>query len=120
MAKTNDSEFIPYVFQLLALLLESNPTAPLADNWKNLIAPLMTPALWESRGNVPALVRLLQAIMSRGASAVIENHLVPVLGIFQKLVASKATEVHAFDLLEACFLNFPMYAREVPVFDLHS
>lgn len=103
------TEFIPYVFQLLALLLESNPSAPLPQRYKDLITPLFTPALWESRGNVPALVRLLQAIMARGADHFVQNNQVtPILGIFQKLVSSKLTEVHAFDLLEACFTNFPL------------
>lgn len=104
-------EFIPYVFQLLALLLESNAPAPLPQRYKDLMAPLLTPTLWESRGNVPALVRLLQAIMARGASHFVENNqLSAILGIFQKLVASRLTEVHAFELLEACFIYFPLYA----------
>lgn len=104
------SEFIPYVFQLLALLLESNAQAPLPQRYRDLIGPLLTPALWEARGNVPALVRLLQSIMARGASVVTDNNqLTPVLGIFQKLVSSKITESHAFDLLETLFTDFPMY-----------
>jgi len=107
------TEFIPYVFQLLALLLESNEKAPLPQRYKDLVPPLLTPLLWESRGNVPALVRLLQAILSRGASTIIENNqLTPILGIFQKLAASKITEVHAFELLEACFLSFPSTALQ--------
>jgi exportin-2 (importin alpha re-exporter) len=56
------------------------------------------------------LVRLLQAIMARGAPVIVENNqLTPILGIFQKLVSSKITEVHAFDLLEALFTYFPVY-----------
>ncbi|RPB05841.1 Cse1-domain-containing protein [Choiromyces venosus 120613-1] len=103
------SEFIPYVFQLLALLLESNVSAHLPQRYKDLITPLLTPALWESRGNVPALVRLLQAIMARGASHFVENNQISaILGIFQKLVASKLTEIYAFELLEACFIYFPL------------
>lgn len=103
------TEFIPYVFQLLALLLESNPPAPLPQRYKDLITPLLNPTLWESRGNVPALVRLLQAIMARGADHFVQNNQIsPILGIFQKLVSSKLTEVHAFDLLEASFIYFPL------------
>lgn len=110
------TEFIPYVFQLLSLLLESNPKAPLPQRYKDLVGPLLTPTLWESRGNVPALVRLLQAIMARGASIfTTDNQLTPVLGIFQKLVSSKVNEVHAFDLLESCFTYFPMYTLNAPL-----
>ncbi|RPA83879.1 Cse1-domain-containing protein [Ascobolus immersus RN42] len=101
------SEFIPYVFQLLALLLEAAPNAPLPDNFKTLVSPLLLPQLWESRGNVPALVRLIAAITTRAASDIVANkQLEPILGIFQKLVSAKPTEVHAFELLEAVFANF--------------
>ncbi|CUS11908.1 unnamed protein product [Tuber aestivum] len=113
------TEFIPYVFQLLALLLESDAPAPLPRRYKDLMTPLLTPALWESRGNVPALVRLLQAIMARGASHFVENNqLSAILGIFQKLVASKLTEVHAFELLEACFIYFPLSTLQPFVKDI--
>jgi exportin-2 (importin alpha re-exporter) len=48
--------------------------------------------------------------MARGASEFMkENRLTGVLGIFQKLVASKITENHAFDLMESVFTYFPMY-----------
>lgn len=47
--------------------------------------------------------------MARGASHFLENNqLSAILGIFQKLIASKLTETHAFDLLEACFIAFPL------------
>ncbi|KAI5803210.1 Cse1-domain-containing protein [Geopyxis carbonaria] len=113
------TEFIPYVFQLLSLLLESNPKAPLPQKYKDLVAPLLMPTLWESRGNVPALVRLLQAIMARGASIFTDNNqLTPVLGIFQKLVSSKVNEVHAFDLLESCFTYFPTSSLQPYIKDI--
>ena len=89
--------------------MEINVQAPLPQPYKDLIQSLLIPALWESRGNIPALVRLLQAYMARGASEFTkENRLSGVLGIFQKLVASKVTENHAFDLLESVFTHFPM------------
>ncbi|KAF8538224.1 Cse1-domain-containing protein [Trichophaea hybrida] len=107
------TEFIPYVFQLLTLLLESNSQAPLPQRYNDLIQSLLNPALWESRGNIPALVRLLQAYMTRGASEFMkENRLTGVLGIFQKLVSSKITENHAFDLMESVFTYFPVAALQ--------
>ncbi|KAI5849541.1 Cse1-domain-containing protein [Morchella snyderi] len=107
------TEFIPYVFQLLSLLLESHPSAPIPQRYKDLIPHLLAPALCESRGNVPALVRLLQAIMARGADHFVQNNQIsPILGIFQKLVSSKLTEIHAFELLEACFVYFPLKSLE--------
>jgi exportin-2 (importin alpha re-exporter) len=47
--------------------------------------------------------------MARGASVITENNqLTAILGIFQKLVSSKITESHAFDLLETIFNTYPM------------
>lgn len=94
---------MPYVFQLFAALLEARPAGPLSDYYKALIAPVLMPALWEFRGNVPALARLLSSIIPRSASGIVANNQIePVLGIFQKLMAGKTkTELYAFDVLEA-------------------
>jgi exportin-2 (importin alpha re-exporter) len=96
-------EFMPYVFQLFAALLEARPQGPLSEFYKALIAPVLMPTLWESKGNVPALARLLSSIIPRSAADIVANNqLEPILGIFQKLITSKAkTELYAFDVLEA-------------------
>jgi CAS/CSE protein, C-terminus len=54
-------EFHPYVFQILAQLLELRP-GQFSAAYTALFPPLMLPQLWERRGNVPALVRLVQGI----------------------------------------------------------
>lgn len=101
-------EFMPYVFQLFAALLEANPSANLPGYYQELIAPVLMPVMWESRGNTPALVRLLSSIISRGSQYILEhNQLEPILGIFQKLISTKANEGYAFDLLESVAMNFP-------------
>lgn len=93
---------MPYVFQLFAVLLEANPSGGVSEYYKGLLPPILTPTLWESRGNIPALVRLLSAFLPRVANDVVsEKRIEPILGIFQKLISSKANEGHAFDLLEA-------------------
>jgi exportin-2 (importin alpha re-exporter) len=96
-------EFMPYVFQLFAALLEARPHGPLSDFYKALIAPVLMPALWESRGNVPALSRLLSSLIPRSAADIVANNQIePILGIFQKLMSGKAkTELYSFDVLEA-------------------
>ena len=96
-------EFMPYTFQLLAALLEAHPQAPLKDHYKILFPPVLTPSLWDSKGNVPALARLLASMIPRQASDIVANKQVePILGIFQKLIAGKAkTELHSFDVLES-------------------
>jgi exportin-2 (importin alpha re-exporter) len=96
-------EFMPYVFQLFAALLEARPHGTLSEYFKALIKPVLIPALWESRGNVPALSRLLSSIIPRSAADIVANNQVePILGIFQKLMSGKArTELYSFDILEA-------------------
>ncbi|BFZ62404.1 importin-alpha export receptor [Saitoella coloradoensis] len=107
------TEFIPYVFQLMSQLLEAHAAGDLPDSYKVLLAPLLTPALWDSRGNIPPLVRLLQAFLLRGGNVVVENNqLQGILGIFQKLVASKLNDHYGFDLLETVFASVPVAALQ--------
>lgn len=106
-------EFMPYVFQLLAALFEKEPSKPLPPQFSPLIAPVLMPVLWESRGNVPALVRLLSAIVPRATNDLIQNNQVQnVLGLFQKLVSTKANEQYGFDLLETVITAFPAASLE--------
>ncbi|KAL7625491.1 importin-alpha export receptor [Parahypoxylon ruwenzoriense] len=107
------NEFMPYVFQLFAKLLELNPSGALPNYYQALVPPLMLPTLWETRGNVPALTRLLAAIIPRAsASIVAENQVQPILGIFQNLLAGKKTEQNAFDLLESIVVSINRAAIE--------
>mmetsp|Transcript_32189 Transcript_32189/g.74101 ORF Transcript_32189/g.74101 Transcript_32189/m.74101 type:complete len:878 (+) Transcript_32189:372-3005(+) len=92
------AEFTPYVFQILAQLLEFRTDG--MSTFETLFPPLLQPVLWERTGNVPALARLIQAYLKKGASTLIkQGHLMPILGVFQKLISSKKNEVHAFSLL---------------------
>ncbi|PYI25671.1 Cse1-domain-containing protein [Aspergillus indologenus CBS 114.80] len=101
-------EFMPYIFQLFAALLEANPSGTLPSYYQNLIGPILMPVMWESKGNIPALVRLLSSIIPRGAEYIMQNDQVaPILGIFQKLLSTKTNEGYGFDLLEAVVTGFP-------------
>ena len=103
-------EFSPYVFQILAQLLEFRPSeAGLGDAYTSLFPPLLTASLWEKTGNVPGLTRLIRAYLKQAAPYVVSNNqLTPVLGIFQKLNTSRATEGSAFDLLSALLQYIPI------------
>ncbi|KAI3438113.1 hypothetical protein D9Q98_000554 [Chlorella vulgaris] len=94
-------EFHPYVFQILAQLLEVRPQgSPVPEAYHAIFPPLLTPTFWERSGNVPALSRLLQAYLSRaGADAVTRGYLQAVLGVFQKLVASRAHDHEGLAIL---------------------
>ncbi|KAI1261322.1 CAS/CSE protein [Xylariaceae sp. FL1019] len=107
------NEFTPYVFQLFAKLLELNPSGALPNHYQALVPPLMLGVTWEQRGNIPALTRLLAAIIPRAAPYIVsENQVQPILGIFQGLLNNKRTESNAFDLLEAVIMSIPRTALE--------
>jgi exportin-2 (importin alpha re-exporter) len=89
--------------------LELHNAEDFPDAYKALLPPLLTPTLWEQKGNIPALVRLLRAFLSRGAQAIVDaNQLPPMLGVFQHLIASKANDTYGFELLEALFEFIPL------------
>ena len=102
-------EFVPYVFQILSLLLEIN-TNPrgVPDAYMKLFPFLLMPVLWERPGNITPLVRLIQAFISKGPNQIIaENKVEPLLGVFQKLIASKSNDHEGFYLLQAIVEHFP-------------
>ena len=101
-------EFVPYVFQLFAALLEANPSGSLSDYYQSLIPPILTPELWRSKGNIPALVRLLSSIIPRGSVGIAKNNQIEtMLAIFSQLVSTKSNEIYGFELLECIIANFP-------------
>jgi exportin-2 (importin alpha re-exporter) len=109
------SEFTPFVFQILSQLLELHPAGDMPDSYKVLLPPLLTPTLWESRGNIPALVRLLRAFLSRGGEQIVAaGQVTPMLGIFQHLIQSKANDQYGFELLEALVESLPVYVLPRP------
>ena len=120
--QANVEEFTPYIFQLFAALASAQPAAPLSQNFQNLVQPILTLSMWDSKGNVPALTRLLIALLPRGAEQIAAaNQTEAILVIFQKLVSSKAYETHGMDLIEAVITAFPVTALEnywQPMFQL--
>lgn len=93
-------EFIAYVFQLISYGVEKISSIP--ESVKQLVEPILAPSVWDLKGNVPAVTRLLKELVKVDNS--IFPDLVPVLGVFQRLIASKAYEVHGFELLESIML----------------
>ncbi|KUI61081.1 Importin alpha re-exporter [Cytospora mali] len=101
------SEFVPYVFQIFAALLETAPASPLPANFITLLGLILAPTVWETRGNVPGCARFLAAMIPKAKQTIVDNkQLVQILGIFQRLLAIKKTEQNAFDILEAVAATF--------------
>ena len=103
------AEFTPYVLQLLAQLLDFHTGQTIPTTYQAILPPLLLPVLWENNGNVPALVRLLDAYLERGGAEIAKTGKLPAfLGIFQKLVASRLNDQYGFLLLNSIFMNVPI------------
>lgn len=103
------SEFTPYIFQIFAQLLEFCPAgAGLGDAYTGLLQGCLHASAWERKGNIPALTRLLRAYLQK-APAVIgsSDKFMSLLGVWQKLVSSKANEQSSFELLHAIVRFIP-------------
>ena len=63
------TEFLPYVFQVMSLLLEIHSNS-IPASYMALFPHLLQPVLWERTGNIPPLVRLLQAYLEKGGPTI--------------------------------------------------
>lgn len=63
---------MPYVFQMLSLLLEIREgTGSIPDPYWALFPCLLVPALWDRSGNVTPLIRLICAFIRQGAAQIV-------------------------------------------------
>uniref|UniRef100_A0A3Q3F9K2 Exportin-2 n=1 Tax=Labrus bergylta TaxID=56723 RepID=A0A3Q3F9K2_9LABR len=102
-------EFLPYVFQVMSLLLEIHSNS-IPSTYMGLFPHLLQPVLWERTGNIPPLVRLLQAYLEKGAATIASSaadKIPGLLGVFQKLIASKANDHQGFYLLNSIIEHMP-------------
>ncbi|KAL2911349.1 importin-alpha export receptor [Polyrhizophydium stewartii] len=107
------SEFEPYVFQIFSQMLRLHPGTGLPPSYQSMLQPLLTPAVWENQGNVPALVGLLQVYIIKGSAEIVAHkQLAPFLGVCHKLLGSRLTDNYGFDLLMTLF-------EHVPIAELH-
>ncbi|CAB3229559.1 unnamed protein product [Arctia plantaginis] len=105
-------EFMPYVFQMLSLFLEMRGCRGGAggagdDAYSALLPCVVAPALWERAANVRPLVRLLCAFVATRADLVLASgRLNAMLGVFQKLIASKTNDHEGFYLIQTMLYKF--------------
>ncbi|EFA07339.1 exportin-2 [Tribolium castaneum] len=104
-------EFIPYVFQILSLLMEFTPIGSISDAYIQLLPCLLAPVLWERPANISPLVRLLSAFtVHAGHQIVAQDKVGGFLGVFQKLIASKSNDHEGFHLMQNMIQHFPIEA----------
>eukprot|EP00299_Pterocystis_sp_00344_P016813 c8434_g1_i1.p1 GENE.c8434_g1_i1~~c8434_g1_i1.p1 ORF type:complete len:807 (-),score=232.52 c8434_g1_i1:83-2503(-) len=101
---TNDvADFIPYVLQILTLLVEVRPK-PCPPVYIGLLPPFLNVVMYERPANVPPLAGLLIAYLRHNSSDILaHNQLQPILGVFQFLISKKPHDHDGLKLLTAVF-----------------
>ncbi|KAL0945218.1 hypothetical protein HGRIS_000730 [Hohenbuehelia grisea] len=96
-------QYIPYVFQVLAQMLELQQARAVPEQYRSLLPFLLTPNIWQQKGSIPGLVKLLQAFLERDAAQMVQHgQLASVLAVVQqRLVPSKVNDAWGFELLQA-------------------
>lgn len=96
------SEYIPYVFQLLAQMLSLHK-GDVPEQYRPLLPLLFTPASWQQKGSIPGLVKLLKVFLARDSvQMAAAGQVASVLAVVQqRLVPSKANDAWGFELLRA-------------------
>lgn len=85
-------EFVPYVFQILSMLLELHGPGQIPEPYLALYPCLLAPVLWERTGNVHPLVRLLRAYIHKCAPPQMQDVLKVVSFIYTNHIYLMITE----------------------------
>ncbi|KIP01732.1 hypothetical protein PHLGIDRAFT_336871 [Phlebiopsis gigantea 11061_1 CR5-6] len=101
-------QYIPYVFQLLAQMLELH-TSDVPVAYRDILPILLTPANWQQKGSIPGLVKLLKAFLARDArQMIVTGQYTAVLAVIQqRLIPSKLNDGWGFELLQAVVQYIP-------------
>ncbi|KAI0714440.1 armadillo-type protein [Cerioporus squamosus] len=106
-------QYVPYVFQVLAQMLDLH-TGEVPAEYRSLLPFLLTPAAWQQKGSIPGLVKLLKAFLSHDARSIVESgQITQVLGVIQqRLIPSKINDGWGFELLQAVVQYVPAAALQ--------
>ena len=115
LLERNVTEYIPYAFQILALLLEAGPEAKKSEIFVHLYGILLNEDLWKNPSLVPGLTRIVSAYMTRADVylEIILPTLPTLVHRFAMLLNSAKFEPLAFDLLNSVLCSFPNLPVEV-------
>lgn len=101
-------QYIPYVFQILAQMLDLH-TSNVPGEYREILPFLLTPASWQQKGSIPGLVKLLTAFLSRETQHVVSTkQFTSILAVVQqRLIPSKTNDGWGFELLQAVVQHIP-------------
>lgn len=99
-------EYIPYSFQILAQMLELHGR-DVPGEYRSLLPFLLTPAVWQQKGSIPGLVKLLKAFLARDSAQMLAaGQVASVLAVVQqRLIPSKVNDSWGFELLNSVVLH---------------
>lgn len=84
-------------------------TADIPPDYRGLLPFLLTPAIWQQKGSVPGLVKLLKAFLARDSKQMIATgQVVSILAVIQqRLIPSKLNDTWGFELMQAVIQFVP-------------
>eukprot|EP01061_Rhynchopus_euleeides_P013332 TRINITY_DN232_c0_g2_i5.p1 TRINITY_DN232_c0_g2~~TRINITY_DN232_c0_g2_i5.p1 ORF type:complete len:1444 (+),score=584.74 TRINITY_DN232_c0_g2_i5:69-4400(+) len=98
-------EFMPYVFQILAQMLELRTDVP--NEYGQLLDLLCSPELYKHKGTIPAAIRFICVFIEKIPEQFNEQLVQRCLGIFQLLIKSKTLDHEAFALATQMVSSLP-------------
>lgn len=112
-------EFTPYILQILNLFFQTYTTENISQRYIQLFQEILSPALWERPANIRPLTELMHTyIIKMGQHIIVNNKLIAILGIFQKLIASKATDHEGLALLQTMMIYLPAAEVDARIRDI--
>lgn len=112
-------EFTPYVLQLLNLILAARNVGSVSEKFTKLFQDLLSPVHWEKSANIRPLTELMHTYIEKiGQFIIAQNRLDALLGVFQKLIASKATDHEALALLQTMMIHLPATDLDARIKDI--
>ncbi|KAL4253719.1 XPO2/CSE1 family protein [Abortiporus biennis] len=102
-------QYIPYIFQILAQMLELH-TTDVPVPYRDLLPFLLTPTSWQQKGSIPGLVKLLKAFLVRDTQHLVTTgQFTSILAVIQqRLIPSKLNDAWGFELLQAIMQHVPI------------
>lgn len=95
---------------MLSLLMEVREgIGSVPDPYLALFPCLLSPTLWERPGNITPLIRLLATFIRQAVPQIqATGKLMGILGVFQKMIASKNNDHEGFYLMQNLVNYYPM------------
>lgn len=106
------AEFMPYVFQLLSLLMEIREgTTAIPEPYWALFPCLLSPALWDRSGNVTPLIQLISSFIRQGSAQIVAQNKLVCKAFHSTSIRWILCILFAFILTECCPWSFPKNDR---------